>query len=193
MFVSISSGGAPPEIKNTGIKTVALPRRQFHKRVKPLMDLIARGEGNDNSVNRGSAGDTPQGIDGMTGKDFKDFTVAEVLLMQRSSVYAVGRYQFIPKTLRFAVDKLGISGQTKFTNELQDHLFSTLITHKRPLIREYILGKHTNITKAVDELSKEWASVEYRNGKSYYNGIGGNAVHITRAEATKALEESKAS
>ena len=83
-----------------------------HTRLKPLGDLISKGEGDYNAVNRGYAGDTPGGIQGLTGMTFENYTVGQVMDMQRTRLYAVGRYQFIPVTLRFAVrhsevDELG--------------------------------------------------------------------------------------
>jgi len=188
VFLCASCGGRT----NTSTESSsAKPKQPMVERIYPLMNLISSGEGDYNSVNRGHAGDTPGGIKDLTGKEFKDFTIEQVISMQRKWIHAVGRYQFIPETFLFAVRHSNIDTKTKFTNEVQDKLFAILIVHKRPIVGHYLNGRHTNLASAVDELSKEWASVEYRNGKSFHHGIGGNVAHISRSEAAQALDDSK--
>lgn len=163
----------------------------IHVQLKPLADLLAKGEGNYDSVNRGWAGDTPQGIKGLTGSSFAGFTVAQVIDMQRGWLYAVGRYQFIPRTLRFAIDSSSVSYSDKFTPEVQDRLMAALVLYKRPIIFSYLQGSHDNIGAALRALAREWASVEYSYGRGYYDHVGGNRAHITRVEAAKVLRNIK--
>ena len=163
--------------------------KEFHRIIKPLADLISKGEGDYNAVNRGYAGDTPGGIQRLTGKTFENFTVREVIAMQRRSLFAVGRYQFIPRTLRFAVNMSDVSELDMFTPETQDKLFAALILYKRPAVGAYIRGNHNHQGWALNELAKEWASVEYRYGRGYYDHIGGNRAHISRTSAASTLEE----
>lgn len=172
-------------------KTIAPVAPDIHLQLKPLADLLASGEGDYNSVNRGWAGDTPQGIDGLTGISFSDYTVQEVLNMQTSYIYAVGRYQLIPRTLRFAVDSSSVSVQDKFTNEVQDRLMAALILYKRPLIITYLQGSHNNLNAALGALAREWASVEYSNGYSYYSRVGGNRASISRERVSRVLRNLK--
>ena len=160
------------------------------KRLKPLMDLIAKGEGDYNSVNRGYAGDTPGGIQGITGQTFENYTVRQVMDMQRSSLYAVGRYQFIPSTLRWAVRHSSVDELDMFTPEVQDRLMATLVILKRPAVGAYLRGDHDLLGWALNELAKEWASIEYRNGRSYYS-VGGNRAKISRAEVSSVLQTIK--
>ncbi len=163
----------------------------IHVQLKPLADLLARGEGDYNSVNRGWAGDTPQGIDGLTGSSFAGFSVQRVLEMQSGWLYAVGRYQFIPSTLRFAVDSSSVSWHDNFTPEVQDRLMAALVLYKRPTIVSYLQGSHDNVGAAVDALAREWACVEYRNGRGYYDGYGGNRASLTRQEVVAVLQSIK--
>ena len=160
------------------------------KRLKPLMDLIAKGEGDYNSVNRGYAGDTPGGIQGITGLTFENYTVGQVMDMQRSSLYAVGRYQFIPSTLRWAVRHSSVDELDMFTPEVQDRLMATLVIYKRPAVGAYLRGDHDLLGWALNELAKEWASIEYRYGRSYYS-VGGNRAKISRAEVSAVLQDIK--
>ena len=163
----------------------------FEERCRPVADLIAKGEGRWNSVNRGHAGDTPGGIKSITGREFHQMTIEEVLWLQRGSVYAVGRYQLIPVTMKLAVEWSKTALSEKFTNEVQDRLFCTLLSHKRPQIGRYLLGEGS-LQHALDSLAKEWSSVAYRGPYSYYSGIGGNRAHITMNEATVALNAGRA-
>lgn len=162
-----------------------------HVQLKPLADLLATGEGDYDSVNRGHAGDTPGGIEHMTGRSFDEYTVEQVIQMQEWMIYAVGRYQFIPSTLRFAVAMSNVDKSDKFTPEVQDRLMAALILYKRPAVGAYLRGDHDYIGWALDELAKEWASVEYRNGRGFYDHVGGNRAHITRVEAWETLQTIK--
>lgn len=158
-----------------------------HAKLKPLADLLASGEGDYNSVNRGYAGDTPGGIQSITGKNFSAFTVREVISLQRSSVYAVGRYQLIPTTLRFAVKKSGVKPSDYFTGDVQDRLMASLIFHKRPAVGEYLTDEHDDVDMAINAIAREWASVEYTNGRGYYDYQSGNKASITRQSVKQTL------
>lgn len=186
---SHSDGNTFPPTPLVENESICISEPEFHEQVKPLADLISRGEGDYNSVNRGWAGDTPEGIKGLTGSSFAGFTVQQVIDMQRHWLYAVGRYQFIPKTLRFAVSMSDVKLTDKFTNETQDKLFAALLEHKRPAIASYLRGNHDNLGWALDELAREWASVEYRYGRGYYDHVGGNRASISRSEAANTLVE----
>lgn len=162
-----------------------------HKRLKPLGDLISKGEGDYNAVNRGYAGDTPGGIQGLTGQTFENYTVGQVMDMQKTWLYAVGRYQFIPVTLRFAVAHSEVDRLDMFTPDVQDKLMAALILYKRPSVGAYLRGDHDLIGWAMNDMAKEWASVEYRNGRGYYDHIGGNRAHISRKELEAVLRQIK--
>lgn len=158
-----------------------------HVRLKPLGDLIAKGEGDYNAVNRGYAGDTPGGIQGLTGLTFENYTVGQVIAYQRTWLYAVGRYQFIPSTLRFAVAHSDVDNLDMFTPDTQDRLMAALILYKRPAVGAYLRDNHDLVGWAMNELAFEWASIEYRNGRGYYDHVGGNRAHITRSEVRSTL------
>ena len=156
----------------------------------PLADLLATGEGNYNSVNRGWAGDTPGGIEHIMGRTFDEYTVRDVIEMQRWQLYAVGRYQFIPSTLLFAVNASGVSLDDRFNATTQDRLMAALIAYKRPYVLAYLQGSHDDLSGTLDDIAREWASVEYRNGRSYYSR-GGNRAKISRAAVAEMLRNIK--
>lgn len=159
-----------------------------HKVLKPVLDLISKGEGDYNAINRGRAGDTPGGIQGLKGHTFENFTVQQVIDMQRWELYAVGRYQFIPSTLRWAVAMSGVDRLDMFTPETQDKLAVALIMYKRPAVGAYIRGDHNLEGWAMNEMAKEWASIEWRDGRGFYDHIGGNRAHISRTELSAVLQ-----
>jgi hypothetical protein len=160
-------------------------------RLQPLADLIAKGEGDYNAVNRGYAGDTPGGIQALTGKTFENYTVGQVIAYQKRWLYAVGRYQFIPSTLRFAVNHSDVDNLDMFTSKTQDKLMAALILYKRPAIGAYLRDNHDLLGWAMDEMAREWASVEYRGGRGFYDHVGGNRAHISRLELKQVLKEIK--
>ena len=97
--------GPPPPVTGTG----------------DLFDVIASGEGGYESVNRGVAGDTPGGAESVTGKKLSDMTVGEVMELQaQEKLFAVGKYQIIPKTMRGFVRTMNISMDDKFDAATQE-------------------------------------------------------------------------
>lgn len=171
--------------------TAEVKMATFSDRCQPIANLIARGEGTWDSVNRGYAGDTPRGIRSITNRSFKDMTIEEVIWLQRGSIYTVGRYQMIPTTFKQAVKWSRVGWDAKLTNEVQDKLFCTLLKHKRPSVAAYLNGGG-DLNKALNALAMEWACVEYRNGRGYYDGHAGNRASVSRYEAMVALNVGRA-
>ena len=68
---------------------------------------------------------------------------------------------------------------------------AALILYKRPAIGAYLRGDHNLIGWAMNEMAFEWASVEYRNGRGYYDHVGGNRAHVSRLELKQVLREIK--
>jgi hypothetical protein len=203
ILASLLGGAGPFSAAHARVSVKACPNPEYkepravsispEKRLRPLMDLIAKGEGDYNAVNRGHAGDTPGGIQSLKGYTFENFTVGEVIKMQKWELFAVGRYQFIPSTLRFAVRHSSVDKLDMFTPEVQDRLMVALIFYKRPAVGAFLRNDHNLIGWALNELAKEWASIEYRNGRGFYDHIGGNRAHVKRSELASVLKQVKAS
>lgn len=157
-----------------------------------LGNLIASGEGGYGSFNRGRAGDSP----GET-IDFSRLSLREIMRRQslprndRNRLFAVGRFQVIPSTMRGAVNALNLDLDQTFTPELQERVFADyLIDGKRPQIKRYITGASRDRSAAQLALAREFASVaDPRTGRSYYDGIGGNSASITAAQSGSALDQ----
>jgi hypothetical protein len=161
----------------------------------PLGQLIARGEGDYGTFNRGNAGDSP-------GKkiNFAQMTMRDIMALQSlppgngQRLFAVGKYQVIPVTMRGAVAALGIGADEKFGPPLQEKVFRNyLIASKRPKVKAFITGQSNDLFAAQLALALEFASVADPNtGRSHYGGSGGNRSSIKIAETATALNAERA-
>jgi len=174
---------------------------------KGLLDLIAAGEGEYNSSNRGTLKNKIQGSTHNTKRDNKsltEMTIAEIKVKQaitdpndKDRLFAIGRYQLIPTTFNMAVKSLGLDENTKFTEDVQDKFGEWLLKSKRSNLGDYLNGKSDDRDAALLDLAKEWASMPVHKdtkrkgktilkGKSYYGG--GNQAHHTVEEVEKVLD-----
>lgn len=103
-------------------------------------------------------------------------TVAQVMAMQSAGqVYAVGKYQTIPVTLRAAVQGLRLPGSTPMSPSVQEKIGTWLIFNKRPALGAYIRGESNDLDKAHREFALEWRSIPMPNGRSA--SASGDKVH----------------
>ncbi|SAK33200.1 mannosyl-glycoprotein endo-beta-N-acetylglucosamidase [Burkholderia multivorans] len=163
--------------------------------------LIARGEGDYNSVNRGKAGGYKSGTE-----DLENMTVAQVMAAQRAQKFnAAGRYQIIKDTLAEAVRSMGLKGDEKFDRGMQDRIFEQYLVHnKRRAISDYLSGKSEQLGEAIYATAKEWASVAVPKGMktesgrisdgtmTFYDKSGKNKASITEAQMRLAMQNSRA-
>ena len=187
----------------------------FRGKVMPLLDLIASGEGNYTSVNRGRAGDSKGDWPKRhLGKSITEMTIAELRAHQggrnsdcwyegkkgKANLFAVGRYQLIPCTLKFATEEIeDLDMETLYSPEVQDTFGVFLLLVKRPMVRDYLAGISNAHKEAGQELAKEFASIpiQYSNGRcrrgqSYYCGDkAGNKAYIALADVDKALKKTR--
>ena len=167
-------------------------------RLRPLLDFISKGEGGYESMNNGTkdgkiVGSTHNAAASL-GKPIAEFTVAEMrkeMNKPRSErrVFAVGRYQIIPKTFDIAVKGAGLKDDDLLIPENQDKLgYGLLVGGKRPALAKWLKGESNDINAALTDLAKEWASFPVpegtkRKGKvldagtSYYAAEGNKASH----------------
>jgi muramidase (phage lysozyme) len=153
------------------------------ERTNSLLDLIGQGEsgGNYNAV-YGNAQNT---------RDLGGYTLDEILGHQQYArrngmeSTAIGKYQFLYKTLKGLKAEMGLSGSEKFTPQLQDQLGRALLNRRG--LQAYRSGRISKGTFALS-LSKEWASLPNpRTGQSYYSGDGLNKSRVPRSAVYDAL------
>jgi hypothetical protein len=163
--------------------------------------LIARGEGDYNSVNRGKAGGYKAGTE-----DLENMTVAQVMEAQRAQRFnAAGRYQIIKDTLADAARSMRLKGDEKFDRGMQDRIFEQyLVNNKRRAIADYLSGKSEQLGAAAYATAKEWASVAVPKGMktesgrisdgtmTFYDKSGKNKASISQAQMEQALQNSRA-
>jgi muramidase (phage lysozyme) len=153
-----------------------------------LLDFVAGEEAAGNyNAHYGNAGNR--------AVKFTDMSLDEVLRWQSQYVAngspssAVGRYQFIPKTLRGIMQEMGLKGTDKFTPELQDLMAIHLL--KRRGLEDYKSGKITK-EQFANNLAQEWAALPLvsgpKAGKSFYDGDGLNSATTSVQKFVGALD-----
>lgn len=175
--------------------------KSFNSAVGTLGELIKSGEGGYDSYNRGEAGDSKGNPAGLK---ISSLSVGDILDKQnKGELFAVGAYQVIPSTLKKAIAALGISKDQKFTPALQDKIFSEYLTQsKRAKLGAYIRGESDDISAALLDLAKEFASVgvpydmqgnkrAVKAGQSYYTGEAGNSASVSAEDAAIAIEKAR--
>lgn len=92
--------------------------------------------------------------------------------------HAIGRYQFIPATLKRLVRELGLSTHETFSPNVQDRLAQVLLAdagfHD---VSAGKIGRHT----FMNNLARIWAGLPNSTGKSHYHGYAGNRATMTWA------------
>lgn len=170
---------------------------------QPLLDLIARHESESSAKVQGVA----SGYDVVVQQAFRVFpptkplttmTVAEVLAWQAEAIRrhqqrfltktgysAAGRYQIIRRTLQSLIDS-DWKMTDLFDAETQDLLALQLL--RRRGWDAWMAGRMSD-DRFADELSKEWASLPFNTGRSYYAGDAhGNRSLVSRPEVMRVLQ-----
>jgi hypothetical protein len=161
---------------------------------KNLSQLISSVEsGGDYDIyNKGKAG--------VTGPPLKlsEMTVGKIMELQsQGKIFAAGKYQIIPNTLKGAVETGIVTKDEQFSPDTQERLFSSyLIGSKNPDIKKYLNSTNPDEQmkfNALLALSKEFAALpDPRTGKSHYAGDkAGNTAGATLSQTEKALENDR--
>jgi uncharacterized protein (DUF2345 family) len=140
----------------------------------PLAELISKGESGSagyDAFNRGSGAKPGTGSIGgqklsLTKMPIKDIMAAQALSPNSPDrLFAVGKYQCIPTTLREACTALNIDVQTTFNERVQDLICQEyLIARKRPKLVAYYRNPNQSNDQLIKEagrsLAAEFASLE---------------------------------
>ena len=109
-------------------------------------------------------------------------TVAEVFKWIKDTPgqpHAIGKYQFIPKTLARVVRKTGTTGAERFSPAVQDRLADVLLAEAG--LQQFRKGTLSR-TAFMNNLAKIWAGLPNSSGKSHYAGYAGNKASISWAQ-----------
>jgi hypothetical protein len=128
-------------------------------------------------------------------KALSEYTIGEIKNFQSQSrggngqLWATGRYQIIPNTLKGLQTELNLPDNTKYDNATQDKMGLQLLLNRKPL-NDYITSKvpdtQENLEKASLSVSQIWSSVgvpfdtsgkhgSVKKNQSYYSGGGDKA------------------
>ena len=144
--------------------------------VDKLLSLIAQAEA-------GSAGyDAVQhGARVKPPRNPTDMTLGEIYAWIEATPdqhHAIGRYQFIPGTLRRVARIRGFSSDVQFSAGVQDQL--ALILLEDAGLEAFQQGEMERRV-FMRNLAKIWAGLPLPSGRSYYHGYAGNAASMTWA------------
>lgn len=108
-----------------------------------------------------------------------DMTLQEIftwITFTPNQNHAIGRYQFIPATLRRLTSNMNLPSTVLFSPELQDRLADELL-HEAGLnaLNNGEIERHL----FMNNLAKIWAGLPTPSGLSYYEGYAGNKATMT--------------
>ncbi|HKL05607.1 MAG TPA: hypothetical protein VJ929_07335 [Roseovarius sp.] len=151
--------------------------RQTDSKAARLHDLIARAEAGAmgyDAVQHGARVKPPKRPTDMTLQEIYDW-----ITVTPGQPHAIGRYQFIPPTLRHTANRLDLPPSTRFTPAVQDRLANVLLADAG--FQKAQKGDIKPETFMLN-LAKIWAGLPLPSGRSYYQGYAGN-------KATMAYED----
>lgn len=127
---------------------------------------------------------------GVKRMDLTNMSIDQVIAWQKSYTQnegsassAAGKYQIIRKTLTGLKDQMGLTGNEKFDQAMQDRMAMKLLENRGIGKLKAETMTTSQIQKAVNSVSKEWASIEGSNGKGAYDNDGLN--HAARGTGQK--------
>ncbi len=152
------------------------PLRRGGGKAARLHDLIARAEAGPmgyDAVQHGARVKPPKRPTRMT--------LGEIYAWIRATPgqpHAIGRYQFIPATLRHSAKRLDLPPETRFSPQVQDQLANLLLGDAG--FEKAQAGEITAEAFMLN-LAKIWAGLPLPSGRSYYEGYAGNKATMDYA------------
>lgn len=116
-------------------------------------------------------------------KPVSQMTIDEVLSHQPKHFGAAGQWQITKDTLKGLKRDMNLTGQERFSPEMQDKMALRLLQQK-PGFRKFESAKteaeaHRYLTSAQNDVASLWASAPKASGKSQYEGVQGNKALTT--------------
>jgi muramidase (phage lysozyme) len=146
--------------------TGPLTDRSVAARLRDLIALAEAGRAGYDAVQYGARIRPAKPPTRMTLREIEAWTRATP-----GQPHAIGRYQFIPPTLRRLTAKLDLAPGTRFSPDVQDRLGDLLLAEAG--LAEVQRGEITQDAFLLN-LSKIWAGLPTSSGRSYYHGVAGN-------------------
>src|SRR6056297_2249081 len=148
--------------------------RQTDSKAARLHDLIARAEAGAmgyDAVQYGARIKPPERPTEMTLQEIYDW-----IDDTPGQPHAIGRYQFIPPTLKRLARRLDLPATTRFSPAIQDGLADLLLQDAG-----FAKVRAGGITQEAFmlNLAKIWAGLPTPSGRSYYHGVAGNKAVLS--------------
>jgi hypothetical protein len=142
-------------------------------------------------------------------KDLSDTTIADVMKFQKNQrsgssgqLWATGRYQIIPSTLKGLVDNHKINPNQKYSEAIQDELGEKLLmgrSNLRKYLKKEVADTKEFREKAALDMAKIWSSIgvpydmqgsrkAIKKNQSYYSG-GGDTATVKTETVQSALQK----
>ena len=180
LFIGNAKGGMlapyPARVQPARVVTPAIVGTAPRSAVERLRNVIGRAEspraGYD-AVQHGARVKPRKPPTQMTLGEIYDWIAAT-----RGQPHAIGRYQFIPATLRRVAARVGVGRDARFTPQLQDRLADVLLADAG---LERFLDGRLSQQKFINNLAGIWAGLPTTNGRSKYHGYAGNRATISLA------------
>lgn len=153
------------------------PSGRPDERIPRLLSLIARAEAGAaayDAVQHGARVPPPAAPTTLTLGQIDTWIAATP-----GQPHAIGRYQFIPDTLRRLVRAEGLPPETVFTTEVQDRLAMVLLDEAG--LADFQTGALPR-EDFMRNLARIWAGLPLPDGQSYYEGYAGNRATMTWAD-----------
>lgn len=150
------------------------PLRRGGPKAARLRDLIARAEAGRmgyDAVQHGARVKPPKRPTDMTLQQIFDWVAATP-----GQPHAIGRYQFIPPTLRHSAARLDLPMSTRFSPAVQDRLADLLLGDAG--LMQVKAGEISQEAFMLN-LAKIWAGLPVASGRSYYHGVAGNKAVLS--------------
>jgi len=173
LFADEHADGLFPALSGSETKLL----RPTHSQAARLHDLIAQAEAGAkgyDAVQHGARIKPAKPPTAMTLQEIYDW-----ITETPGQPHAIGRYQFIPTTLRHSANRLDLPPSTRFTPAVQDRLANLLLADAG--FQKAQQGDMKPETFMLN-LAKIWAGLPLPSGRSYYQGYAGN-------KATMAYED----
>lgn len=158
------------------------------ERVKEVENIlkVARRDSGEDSYNALTYGGKQKSAD-LTNMTLDEIDAFQAKMpSQGHASTALGGYQFIRPTLQSARKALGLSGDTKFTPEVQDQLAAQLVRGRG--YDDFKAGR-IDADKFARNLSQEWAILPMdKSGRGFYDGQNGNKAAVGWDEVMGALK-----
>ena len=116
-------------------------------------------------------------------------TLGEIEVWTRATPgqpHAIGRYQFIPPTLRRLTARLDLPPGTRFSPDVQDRLGDLLLAEAG--LAEVQRGEISQAAFLLN-LARIWAGLPTESGRSYYHGVAGNTATMSWDRYARAVRE----